>query len=232
MIEKVLIVIDDSPEQKKVTESIAEHLRRKEQINTLPIYINPNDRPYLDDLKDPNLDNLISGIISKVTNLKPSLVIIDLYYSDNEIYNGLDVVKKLRELAKFKKSTIFLISGKREKVVREIFLAPDKADAEKVKKLAQIIDYRIERFLDKNFKDQAIESLKRINLNEVIPTKLREFEEDKKVRINLFSPKFKSLTLKELADKIELDDPEGPTIINEMLDLTLAHYQNIDAKLQ
>ena len=230
-MEKVLVVVDDSSEQKKVTENIAEHLRRNEQVNVLPLYINPNDRPYLNDSKDPDLDKLVSGIVSKLKKLRPNLVIVDLYYSDNNSYNGLDVVEKLREIPKFSKSVIFLISGKREKIVRDIFRDDHKKDTEKVKKLAKIINYRIERFLDKNFKDQAIESLKKRDLNEVIPAKLRDFEESQDMTINLFTPKFKSLSYKELADKIESDDPEAPAIINEMFDLALAHYQKIDEKL-
>jgi len=49
--------------------------------------------------------------------------------------------------------------------------------------------------------------------------------------INCFSPKYKTLSFSELADKIDGDDLETRRILDEMFGLTLSHYANIDEKL-
>jgi CheY-like chemotaxis protein len=231
-MEKTLLLIDDSPDQKGVLENLSEHLRVREGINISNFYINPNDRPFLNDQKDPDLEKLIQGITQQLIGKKPDLIIVDLYYSDNELFDGLLVIEKLRLITKFRNCKIFLISGKREKVIRDIFENEKKDTKEKVKNLAKIIDFRIEKFLDKNFKDEAIESLKRKNIDNILPSKLRDFEKENEIKINLFSPRFKTLTLEELAEKIESNDPEASQILNEMFELTLSHYINIDEGLQ
>ena len=219
-MEKILLLIDDSPEQKTVLENLAEHLRTREGINVLTLYVDPNERDYLNDEKDPDLDKLVSGIAGKLKGLRPNLIVVDHYYGDTS-FTGLNVIEKLRSIKKFSKSAIFLISGKRDKIVREIFEDEKIPTDEKVKKLAKIIDFGIDKFLDKEFKSEAIESLKTRDLKDVLPSKLRELDNGK---IHVLNPRYRELTMDQLADMIDANDSEAQSIINEMLDLTLSHY--------
>ncbi|MCR9066973.1 MAG: hypothetical protein NXI00_23605 [Cytophagales bacterium] len=227
-MEKTLILIDDSPEQKTVLENLAEHLRTKEGINVLTLYVNPNEREYLNEEKDPDLDKLVVGISEKLKGLRPNLIVVDHYYGDSP-FTGLNVIEKLRSIKKFSKSSIFLISGKRDKIVREVFEDEDIPTGEKVKKLAKIIDYGIEKFLDKEFKSEAIESLKTRDIKDILPNKLREIDDG---RIHVLNPKYKELTMDQLADMIDANDTEAQVIINEMFDLTLSHYVKLNEGLQ
>jgi len=227
-MEKILLLIDDSPEQKTVLENLAEHLRSKEGINVLTLYVDPNERDYLNDEKDPDLDKLVSGIKEKLRGLRPNLIVVDHYYGDTS-FTGLNVIEKLRSINKFRKSAIFLISGKRDKIVREVFEDEGIPTDEKVKKLAKIIDLGIDKFLDKEFKSEAIESLKTRELKDILPSKLRELDNGK---IHVLNPRYRELTMDQLADMIEANDSEAQGIINEMFDLTLSHYVKFDEKLQ
>lgn len=227
-MEKTILLIDDSREQKAVLESIAEYLRQREGLNVLTLYIDPNERDYLDENKDPDIDKLVYGALEKLRGLRPNLIVVDHYYGDSS-FTGIDVIEKLRNQRKLKKCTIFLISGKRDKIVREIFENKDIDTNEKVRKLAKIIDYRIEKFLDKDFKSEAIEILKNHNISDILPAKLREVDDG---IIHLFSPTYRELTMEQLADIIESDEIDSHSIINEMLDLTLSHYVKINEELQ
>ena len=226
-MDKTILLIDDSVDQKSVLENLSEHLRRKEEINLITLYINPNERDLLDEKDNPNLDNLIEAAVKRLRSHRPSLVVVDHYYSDCD-FTGLNVIEKLRSIRKFQKCPIFLISGKRNKIVKEIFENKDFSDPQKVSKLSQIINFGINKFLDKEFKSEAIELLKKNNINEILPTKLREFENGK---IHLFKGEYKEMTMSELADKIDSDDPKAPEVIEEVLELTLSHYLNIDEAL-
>ena len=121
---------------------------RRQKKNTRVL---ADDKDFLNDQKDPDLVKLIIGIKRILVSLKPNLIIVDQYYSGNDIYNGLNVVEKLREISKFKNCPIFLISGKRDKIVRDIFTNTDFTIPQKVNSLSKIINYKIDKFLDKNF---------------------------------------------------------------------------------
>jgi hypothetical protein len=104
------------------------------------------------------------------------------------------------------------------------------SDGDKVNSLAKLIYLKIDRFLDKDFKSDAIDYLKQTKLDEILPSKLREYEGENAV-INQFTPKFNTLTFSELASKIESNAPETKNILDEMFDLTLSHYAIINEKL-
>jgi DNA-binding NarL/FixJ family response regulator len=226
-MDKTILLIDDSVDQKGVLENLSEHLRRKEGINLITLYINPNERNLLDEEDNPNLENLIQEAVNRLKSNRPSLVVVDYYYSDCD-FNGLNVIEKLRSIKKFQKCPIFLISGKRNKIVKEIFQDKELQDSQKVNELSKIINFGINKFLDKEFKSEAIELLKKNNLNEILPIKLRELENGK---LHLFKSLHKEIPISELADKIDSDDPETPEIIEEIFEITLSHYLKIDEKL-
>lgn len=230
-MDKALLLIDDGHDHLRVLDNIANHLLRNESINLTTKYIDPNNRKYLDEEQDPSIQKLIEGIKEKLDSIKPDLIVVDQFYSGNNDYKGLDVIEELRKINKFKKCEFFLISGKRNAIVRDIFAAPGDTDETKVKRLAKIIDLKITSFLDKNFKDEAIGLLKKRNLNEILPSKLRNYEGENK-SIHRFSPKYSKLKFEELADMIEGDSIEVSEILDEMFDLTLSHYSNINEKLQ
>jgi len=227
-MEKIILLIDDSPEQKQVLENLAEHLRTKEGINVLTLYIDPNERDYLNEEKDPDLDKLVSGIEEKLKALRPNLIVVDHYYGETS-FTGLNVIERLRSIRKFSKSAIFLISGKRDKIIREVFENNEIPTDEKVKKLAKIIDFGIEKFLDKEFKSEAIESLKARDLKDILPSKLRELDNGK---IHVLNPRYREYTMDQLANLIEANNSEAIDVINEMFDLTLSHYVKINEELQ
>lgn len=227
-MEKTLLLIDDNREQKAVLENLGEHLRTKEGINVLTLYVDPNERDYLNDEKDPDLEKLVFGIEEKLRGLRPNLIVVDHYYGETS-FTGLNVIERLRSIKKFSKSSIFLISGKRDKIVREVFEDDKILTDTKVKKLAKIIDLGIEKFLDKEFKSEAIEFLKNRDLKNILPSKLRELDDGK---IHVLTPRYRKLTMDQLADIIDTNDSEAYDIINEMLDLTLSHYVKINEKLQ
>lgn len=231
-MEKVLLLIDDQKDYLVILDNIKSHLYRTESILLINKYINPNDRKFWNDNKDPDIDKLISGIISELNLLKPNLIIVDQYYSGNTNFNGfngIDVIEKLRGIPKFQQCPIFLISGRRRTIIKEIFNSSVSED-DKVNQLAKIINLRIDRFLDKDFESEAIKHLKQIKLDEILPIKLRNYEGENAM-INCFSPKYRTLTLSELADIIESDIPETEKILDEMFGLTLSHYININEKL-
>ncbi len=230
-MERAVLLIDDGKEQKQVLKNIKTHLNVSESINLTTRFINPNDREFWDEFKDPDINKLIEGINKELRSIKPSLVVVDQFYSGNDKFKGLDVIERLRTISKFKNCSIFLISGKRDAIIREIFTSVTFSDTEKVNKLAKIIGFKIDRFLDKNFKDEAIKLLKKSNLEAILPTKLRNYEGENAV-INNFSPKYNTLTFEELAGKIEDSDEEVPRILDEIFDLTLSHYVKINEKLQ
>ena len=229
-MEKSLLLIDDSKDHIGVLDNIKNHLYRNETISLTTKYINPNDRKYLDEELDPDIDKLINGIKNKLFSIKPNLIVVDQYYSGNEKYKGIDVIENLRNIPKFKKCSIFLISGKRDKIVKEIFSNEKITDSDKVKQLAKLINLKITSFLDKDFKDEAINILKQLKIEEILPTKLRSYEGDNAI-INKFSPCYSTITFSELADKIENSHPESITILDEIFDLTISHYVKINEKL-
>ncbi len=230
-MEKAILLIDDGKEQKQVLQNIKTQLFNNESINLTTKYINPNDREYWDENKDPDIDKLIGGIIKGLVSIKPNLVVVDQYYSDNDKFKGLDVIAKLRGISKFKKCSFFLISGKRDAIVRDIFTTTSIPVNQKVNLLAKIIGLKIDSFLDKNFKDEAIGILKKSSLDEILPSKLRNYEDENAV-INQFSPKYNTLTFSELADKIEESHADVSNILDEIFELTLSHYVHINEKLQ
>ncbi len=230
-MDKALLLIDDGHDHLRVLDNIAKHLLRKESINLTTKYIDPNNREYLTEEHDPSIEKLIQGIIDKLKSIKPDLIVVDQFYSGNKDYKGLDVIEELRKINKFKKCDFFLISGKRNAIVRDIFVDTENSDETKVKHLAKIIDLKINSFLDKNFKDEAISLLKKRNLNEILPSKLRDYEGENNT-FHRFSPQYGSLTFEELADMIEGDDTEVSEILDEIFNLTLSHYSNINEKLQ
>lgn len=225
---KGVLLIDDSQDHTGVLTNISDHLRANESIYITTRYINPIAKPYWDENKDPSLENVLTAIKSAFTTLSPGLIIVDQYYSDTNNFDGLHLISKLREVAKFKTCPIFLISGKRDKIVRDIFTNVDKSESDKVNELSKIIGYGISRFLDKSFKDEAIEVLKHRNLNEILPAKLREYE-NQGVKIRKFTPRFAEITLQQLADHIDSNSSEASAILEEMFELTLAYYAKIDA---
>lgn len=230
-MERAILLIDDGKEQKKVLQNIKTHLNANESINLTTRFIDPNDREFWDESKDPDIDKLLAGINEKLRSIKPSLVVVDQFYSGNDKFKGLDVIEKLRGISKFKNCSIFLISGKRDAIIRDIFTSDAFSDNQKVNQLAKIIGFKIDSFLDKNFKDEAVKLLKKSNLNEILPAKLRIYEGEGAV-INKFSPKHSTLTFEELAEKIENSDDEVPSILDEMFELSLSHYVDINEKLQ
>ncbi|RWY47476.1 hypothetical protein [Mucilaginibacter gilvus] len=227
---KGLLLIDDSQDHTGVLTNISDHLRANEHINITTRYINPIAKPYWDDNKDPNVDNVLAAIRTEFLTLSPGLIIVDQYYSDTTSFDGIYLISKLREIPKFKTCPIFLISGKRDKIVRDIFTNGDKTETDKVNELSKIIGYGISRFLDKSFKDEAIEILKHRNLNDIFPAKLREYELQE-IKIKKFSPKFSEFSLQQLADHIDSNSSDASSILEEMFELTLAHYAKIDAGL-
>jgi hypothetical protein len=229
-MEKVLLLIDDSQDHISVLDNIKSHLRSNESIDLVTKYINPNDRAFWNSEKDPDLDILISGIQRELKTLKPNLIVVDQFYGSNEKFKGIDVIQKLREIPKFQKSSFIIISGRREQIVKDIFEKEGITDFKKVNNLAKLINLKIDSFLDKDFKSEAIQYLKQSKLDEILPAKLRDFEGENTV-INSFSPKYSTLTFSELADKIEGDVQDAKDILDEMFGLTLSHYVSINEKL-
>jgi len=228
MMEKTLLLIDDSKELEASLDTLKAHMKSSESIILHPYYINPNDREFWNNEDDrvPNLNKLIQGINSTRHSMKPDLILVDHFYGADVKFNGFDVIKKLREIPKFKKCSIFIISGKREQIVRDLVMD----EAEMVKSLSNIISLQIDGFFDKDFRAEAIRLLKQSKLENILPTKLRDYDGDNAV-VNCFTPKYKTLTFSELADKIEGDAPEAKEILDEMFGITLSHYANINEKL-
>jgi len=229
-MEKVLLLIDDSKDHIGVLDNIKSHLRSNESIDLVTKYIDPNDRAFWNSEKDPDIDLLISGIQSELRSIKPNLIVVDQFYGSNEKFKGTDVIQRLREIPKFQKSSFIIISGRREQIVRDIFETDEINDSKKVNNLAKLINLKIDSFLDKDFKSEAIQYLKQSKLDEILPAKLRDFEGDNTV-INCFSPRHNTLTFSELADKIEGDAQDAKDILDEMFELTLSHYVSINEKL-
>lgn len=229
-MEKALLLIDDTKEYVGVLGNISNHLSRRESVNVTTKYLDPNSRDYFDENKDPSLSKVLSGISKKLTSLKPSLIIVDQYYSGNDNFDGLKIIEELRKISKFKTCPIFLISGKRDKIVRDIFSVEGINDKAKVKQLSKIISFKIDQFLDKNFRDEAIALLKNNNISDILPTKLREFENEN-AQINIFSPKHRVHSFSELAGLIENNHPDSETILDEIFDMTLSHYIALNEKL-
>lgn len=227
-MEKVLLLIDDSQDHLGVLDNIKSYLHSNESINLVAKYINPNDRAFWNINKDPDLNMLIMGIQSELKTLKPNLIVVDQFYGSNENFKGIDVIQKLREIPKFKKCSFIIISGRREQIVRDIFEEEGISDSKKVNNLAKLINLKIDGFLDKDFKSEAIQYLKQSKLDEILPAKLRVFEGENTV-INSFSSTHNTLTFSELADRIENDDAED--ILDELFELTLSHYVSINEKL-
>lgn len=229
-MEKVLLLIDDSQDHIGVLDNIKMYLRSNESIDLVTKYINPNDRAFWNSEKDPDLDMLITGIQFELKTLKPNLIVVDQFYGSNEKFKGIDVIQRLREVPKFQKCSFIIISGRREQIVKDIFEKEGITDSKKVSNLAKLINLKIDSFLDKDFKSQAIHYLKQAKLDEILPSKLRDFEGENGV-INSFSPKYNTLTFSELADKIEGDAPDAKDILDELFGLTLSHYVSINEKL-
>lgn len=228
---KGLLLIDDGTEHIGVLTNISDYLRANEQIDISTFHINPLDQPYWDENRDPSMGNVISAVKNKLSTYSPGLIIVDQYYSDVTSFDGILLISKPREISKFKTCPIFLISGKRDKIVRDIFSDNDKSDRDKVNELSKIIGYGINRFLDKTFRDEAIEVLKNKDLNSVFPEKLREYE-NQDLKIKRFTPKYSEITLSELADYISSGNSEAFNILEEMFELTLSYYVNVNDDLE
>jgi len=229
-MERTLLLIDDRKEHLSVLDNIKSNLKTNRSINLSTKYLNPNDQKFWNNQKDPDISKVIEGIKIKLSSLKPNLILVDQYYSDNDFFKGIDIIEKLRSIPKFKECPIFIISGNRDKIVKEIFENEGDKEKDKVNNLAKLINLKINRFLDKDFKGEAIEELSKVKIDDILPTKLRDYEGENVV-INRFSPKYKTLTFTELAEKIENNDSETVDILDEIFELTLAHYVGINEKL-
>lgn len=229
-MERTLLLIDDRSEHLSVLDNIKTNLKTSKSIDLSTKYLNPNDQQFWNDQKDPDISKVIEGIKKKLSSLKPSLILVDQYYSANIFFNGIDIIERLRSIPKFKECPIFIISGSRDRIVKEIFENEGNEKKDKVSNLAKLINLKINRFLDKDFRSEAIEELSKVKIDDILPTKLRDYEGENVV-INRFSPKYKTLTFTELADKIENNDSETVNILDEMFELTLSHYVGINEKL-
>ncbi|WP_111672696.1 hypothetical protein [Algoriphagus litoralis] len=227
-MEKTILLVDDTISQKDVLNDLIKNIRRSEGINVIGHFVNPNNRNFWNDNKDPDIDKLTAGIAFKFTDSIADLIIIDQYYSDLT-FNGLDLISKLRNIPKFKNSEIFLYSGKRDVIVKEIFNNQSLSDAMKVANLAKLINLRISQFLDKDFRSEALRSLKKVKLDNILPGKLRNVEEGK---IQSFSPRYREIPMGQLADMIESNDMDSGNILSEIFDLTIAHYVKLNEGLQ
>lgn len=226
---RIVVLIDDEPTVAGGLDIIKENLKRK-NIDVISHYINPIDDDFCNDDDDPILIKVIDGIKSCLKGVQPNLFIIDLSYSGGSEFDGLDLIESLRDLKKFKNTPILLSSGKRKAVVKKIFGNEDLTEIEKVNELAKLIDYKIDGFIEKNYKDEAIKLLQKVKIDDLLPSKLRNFECET-ANINIFSPILNTLTFSELADEIEGNEPIATEILNEMLDMTLSNYVEIDEKL-
>lgn len=229
-MEKTLLLIDDSQDHIDVLDNIKSHLRTNESIDLITKYINPNDRAFWNEERDPDINKLIVGIQMVLKSIKPNLIIVDQFYGSNDKFKGIDVIQRLRDIPKFQKCSFIIISGRREQIIRDIFETEGLNATTKVNNLSKLINLKIDSFLDKDFKSAAIQYLKHSKLDEILPEKLRNYEGENTV-INCFTPKYSTLTFSELADKIEGDAPEAKEILDEMFGLTLSHYFSIDEKL-
>ncbi len=229
-MERTLLLIDDRQEHLSVLDNIKSNLRSNRSINLSTKYLNPNDRKFWNENRDPDIAKVIEGIKSKLSSLKPNLILVDQYYSDNIFFKGTDIIQQLRNIPKFKECPIFIISGSRNKIVKDIFENEGDHQSDTVSNLAKLINLRINKFLDKEFKGEAIEELSKVKVDDILPTKLRNYEGENAI-INRFSPRYQTLTFTELADKIENYDLETGAILDEMFELTLSHYVSINEKL-
>jgi|GEM_PF-5430880 hypothetical protein len=225
-MEKALLLIDDSREHVGVLTNITNYLKTNEGLVVDNFYLNPMDRPFCDSELNPNIDALIVGAVKKMEANMPALIIVDQYYGDAS-FNGLQVIERLRGIPKFKNCPVFLISGKRESIVREIFDGKEK-DGDKVKSLSKIITLGISQFLDKTFRDEAINTLKKRDISVLLPKKLREYEPHD-AKIQKLSAPFSKLTMSELADMMDSGAKETALLLDEMIELMLAFYVKIDA---
>lgn len=224
-MEKSILLIDDSKDHIGILDVLVASLKKNEQIDLISKYINPIDRTVWDDEGDPQLAIVIKKIVDDLLTIKPDLLIVDQYYSGVG-FTGLDIIEELRKINKFKYCKIFLISGKREKIVRDVFENKKMSDKDKVEALSKIINFGITRFLDKSFQSEAIETLKRRQIHEIIPRKFMETE-NKDIIIPKLTRGNGKIRLGELALKIEENSLEGEQIFSEMIDLSVAFYSKV-----
>jgi len=229
-MEKVILLVDDENESTAVLDGIKSNLKTN-NINVVAKYINPVDREFWDKNKDPQLDLVIKGIESSLKGKKAHLIIIDQYYSEGCDFTGLCIINRIRSIRKFKNTPIFLASGKRDKIVRTIFNNEVADENDKVDELSKLLNYKIEGFLDKDYRSKAIEFLKKETHNDILSTKLREYE-DKGFYIHTFEGAHRKLHIKNIVNKIDENDTGVNIILREMIDLSLAHYINIEDELQ
>lgn len=226
-MEKIILLIDDIKASVKGLETIKTSLKKK-QIEIISEYINPLDKKFWDENKNPILEKVINGIVSTLSNRSADLIIIDNYYGDAS-FSGLKIIENLRNINEFKSTSIFLTSGKRDHIVSEIFNS-EKSDIQKVNDLSKLINYKIDGFLDKDYHSLATQFLMESSADKILISKLKKFK-DKEVIINTFSGRHAKMNIKDLATKIENKETGSTALVEEMVDLTIAHYIDIENEL-
>lgn len=232
------LVFDDDPAQEEII--------RKKIIDQLGEYeleydlINPKDFINLEtnSFKEEDFKNYV---FEKTKGKHISVIASDcnLIKIENFIYQGIDLISLLlTEVRKNYKCPFILYSGKAKDASTHIInkikyeieneLEDDK-DINSIQILKNLMEARINFSgrLDDSYCDEIIKVIKSdLNTNEIIFNSFKKFGLTK---INIGNNDYDGKSLDEVLELIYHQDIKGQRFIKEFLELSIAHYSNLNS---
>ncbi|HUM97009.1 MAG TPA: hypothetical protein PK275_04085 [Chitinophagaceae bacterium] len=153
-------------------------------------------------------------------------VMCDFYFNDQET-NGFRLVKWLKNVSKnerkfkIRSAKFSLYSSEKDKYIKELLSEEE---------IGNLIKLKLEDFYDRtriaeDFGTSVIHNLQELNLKEKFVSELDKYKD---MKFQSGYPKFKDMTLNEIASEIEDDTHHGIGFQEALIELTIAHLINLN----
>ena len=228
--EVFIIVIDDSDQETNIR---ALELRLKklciphiEQINTSAIDLRKDDgSDHLDIAK------LKTRLEERFKGKRIDWIATDFNLGEDEI-DGIDIVRIMLEIRRFKRKNIILYSGNIQSAIRKVLNETRVSDSEEavVTAVKQFIDLPILRFNGRNdYQDAIVELISYSNRLSLEDRLLKLLHTHESMIFNSCFPPFTGKTFGEIADIIENEsDARSEEWLQALVDQTIAYLLQIN----
>jgi len=229
MIDKNCLIIDDEAGyQRRIFEKDIFPILHQKGINANLILVDTTEKD-LQTNEKIDLGKLKNHIEEKIKCKKIDVVACDYELSSKEV-NGIDVIKKVRELRS--KVKIFLYSGKYDKIIGDILKEFKSDDPKTIKTcihaIKTIYNSNIEEFIERNDYPSRIKGILLNECNSIDDIFLQKILEHSNLKFKSCYPKFEGKTLLEIAEEIDKNSIHGQQFLSELVELTVAHLIEIN----
>ncbi len=227
---KQVLFIDDG----NVTEIIEKlrNLLKKQGITLVDFFLNLKDskyrKPNPEDEDETVLDfELIkTELEDKFMNTRFDYVLCDFNFNDKSL-NGFKLIKWLKNVSKnerkfkIRHARYSLYSSEKDKSIKDAFSEDE---------MGYLVKLKLEDFYDRTKISEELGSAIINNEREVSLKRkfISELDRYKEMKFQSVYPKFKGLTLNEIANEIEDDTYHGRAFQEVLVELTISHMINLN----